>query len=60
VADPITQDEGAAHETTERLVSAATLMALDHVPAGPVVVVVLAAVARLVVDPALDEPGLWL
>ena len=53
MADPITQDEGAAHETTERLVSAATLMALDHVPAGPVVVVVVAAVARVVVDPAL-------
>jgi hypothetical protein len=37
--------EGAVHVTTERSVLAATLMALDHVPAGPVVVVVVGAVA---------------
>jgi hypothetical protein len=45
--------EGAAHVTTDRLVLAATLMALDHVPAGPVVVVVDGAVARVVVGAAL-------
>ncbi len=37
--------EGAVHVTTERSVLAATVMALDHVPAGPVVVVVVGAVA---------------
>ena len=52
--------DGAVHVTTERLVLAATLMALDHVPAGPVVVVVVGAVARVVVEPALDELGLLL
>jgi len=41
--------EGAVHVTTERFVLAATLMALDHVPAGPVVVVVVGAVALVVV-----------
>jgi hypothetical protein len=44
---------GAVHVTTERLVLAATLTALDHVPAGPVVVVVAGAVARVVVGAAL-------
>jgi hypothetical protein len=61
VLDPITQDEGAAHDTTDRLVLAATVMALDHVPAGPVVVVVVVVVLLplvVVVGPALDEP--WL
>jgi hypothetical protein len=47
------QAEGAVHVTTERSVLAATLMALDHVPAGPVVVVVVGAVARVVVGAAL-------
>ena len=41
--------EGAVHVTMERLVLGAMLMALDQVPAGPVVVdVVVGAVARLV------------
>jgi hypothetical protein len=42
------QAEGAVHVTTERLLLAAMLIALDHVPAGPAVVVV-GAVARVVV-----------
>jgi hypothetical protein len=45
--------EGAVHVTTERLVLAAMLMALDHVPAGPAVVVVVGAVARVVGGAAL-------
>jgi hypothetical protein len=55
----MTQLSGAAQDTTERSVLAATLMALDHEPAGPVVVVVV-GVGRLVllVVGALDEPGL--
>ncbi len=56
----MTHDEGAAHETTERLVLAATRIALDHVPAGPVVVVVVARVAVVFVVGALDDPGVWL
>jgi len=51
----MTHEEGAGHDTTERLVSAATRIALDHVPAGPTVVVV---VARVVVVGALEDfPG---
>jgi hypothetical protein len=55
VVEPITHEEGAEHVTTERSVSAATLIALDHAPAGPTVVVVA---ARVVVVAALDFPGL--
>jgi hypothetical protein len=42
--------------TTERFVLAATRIALDHVPDGPVVVVV-ARVAVVFVVGALDDPG---
>jgi hypothetical protein len=54
--------EGAVHVTTERSVLGATLMALDHVPTGPTVVVVVDALARVVVEPAPDAfgPLLWL
>ena len=51
---------GAVHVTTERFVLGATLMALDHVPAGLGVVVVVDAVARVVVEPAPDAFGLLL
>jgi hypothetical protein len=50
-------DEGAVHVTTERLVLAAMLIALDHVPAGPVVVVVVGAAA---VAPVVGAVVLWL
>ena len=50
-------DDGAAHVTTERFVCAATEIALDHVPAGPVVVVVVARVVVVFVVGALDDPG---
>jgi hypothetical protein len=56
VVDPVMHAEGAVHVTTERLVLGATLMALDHVPAGPVVVVVGAA-ARVVDVAASDALG---
>ena len=55
----MTQLSGAAQDTTERSASAATLMAFDHEPAGPAVVVVVGRLVLLVVG-ALDEPGLWL
>jgi hypothetical protein len=53
----MTQEDGAAHDTTERSVFAATLIALDHVPAGPAVVVVVGAVGVVFVVGALDDPG---
>jgi hypothetical protein len=53
-------DEGTAHVTTERFALAATRIALDHVPDGPVVVVVVARVAVVLVVGALDDPGVWL
>jgi hypothetical protein len=50
---------GAVHVTTERSVLGAICMALDHLPAGVVVVVVVGAdaVARVVVEPAPDVFG---
>jgi hypothetical protein len=54
VVDPMTQENGAAHDTTDRSVFAATWIALDHVPAGPAVVVVVGVV---LVGGALDDPG---
>jgi hypothetical protein len=55
------QDEGAVHVTTERSVFAAMRIGLDHVPAGPAVVVVA---GRMVVvdalDDAPDDVGFWL
>jgi hypothetical protein len=58
VLDPMTQVSGAGHDTTERSALAATLIALDQVPAGPdvVVVVALAWVVVVVVVGALDDP----
>jgi len=53
----MTQVEGTGHETTERFVWAATAIALDHVPAGPAVVVVVARVVVVFVVGALDDPG---
>jgi hypothetical protein len=53
----MTHEDGAAHVTTDRSVLAATLISLDHVPAGPTVVVV-AAWAVVGVVGALDLPGL--
>ena len=49
--------EGAVHVTTERFVLAATRIALDHVPVGPAVVVVVARVVVVFVVGALDDPG---
>ncbi len=63
MAEPITQENGAGHETTERSVLAATFIGLDHVPAGPVVVVVLGTAAVVVLAPDDDDDdgfGLWL
>jgi hypothetical protein len=56
----MTQDEGAAHDTTERLVLGATMIGLDQLPAGPVVVVVVVWMEVAVVElvAALDELGL--
>jgi hypothetical protein len=51
----MTHVNAAGHDTTERLASGATLIAFDHVPAGPVVVVVDGAVALVVVVLALDD-----
>jgi hypothetical protein len=51
------QAEGAVHVTTERFVLAATRIALDHVPVGPAVVVVVARVVVVFVVGALDDPG---
>jgi hypothetical protein len=59
VVDPMTHVNAAGHDTTDRSVLAATLIALDHVPAGPAVVDVVACGAVVVVG-ALDDPGLWL
>src|ERR1700734_1115612 len=56
----MTQEEGAGHDTTERLVLAATRIALDHEPAGPAVVVVVAWVVVVFVVGALDDPGVLL
>jgi hypothetical protein len=56
----MTHAEGAVHVTTERFVLGATLMAFDHVPAGPVVVVVVGAVARVVDVAASDALGVLL
>jgi hypothetical protein len=53
----MTQENGAAHDTTDRSVFAATWIALDHVPAGPAVVVVVGAVGVVLVVGALDDPG---
>jgi hypothetical protein len=53
----MTHVSGAGHDTTERSVSAATRIALDHDPAGPAVVVVAGARVVVVVG-ALDDPGL--
>ena len=53
----MTHDEGAVHVTTERFASAATRIALDHVPDGPAVVVVVARVVVVFVVGALDDPG---
>jgi hypothetical protein len=52
--------EGAAQVTTERFVLAAMLIALDQVPAGPVVVVVVGAVGRVVDVAASDALGVLL
>ena len=52
----MTQEEGAGHDTTERSAPAATRIALDHVPAGPAVVVVVARVVVVFVVGALDDP----
>ncbi len=60
LVEPMTQEKGAGHDTTERLAFAATWMALDHVPAGPAVVVVVARVVVVFVVGALDDPGDWL
>ena len=59
MVDPITQESGAGHDTTESSVLAATLIAFDHDPAGPAVVVVVECVVLVVVG-ALDDPGLLL
>src|SRR5580658_7351031 len=56
VVEPMTQEKGAGHDTTERFALAATLIALDHVPAGPAVVVVVARVVVVFVVGALDDP----
>jgi hypothetical protein len=56
----MTHAEGAVHVTTERFVLGAALMAFDHVPAGPVVVVVVGAVARVVDVAASDALGVLL
>jgi hypothetical protein len=53
----MTQEDGAGHDTTERFVLAPTCIALDHVPAGPAVVVVVARVLVVFVVGALDDPG---
>jgi hypothetical protein len=53
----MTQEDGAGHVTTERFVLAAMGIALDHAPAGPVVVVVVARVVVVLVVGALDDPG---
>ena len=62
MVEPTTHEEGAEHVTTARLVPAATLIALDHAPAGPTVVVVVVVVVEaargvVVVVAALDFPG---
>jgi hypothetical protein len=54
-------DAAAAHVTTERFVFGAMTIALDQLPAGPAVVVVVARVVGVVfMVGALDEPGVWL
>src|ERR1700722_13246643 len=60
VVEPITHEKGTGHDTTERFEFAATLIALDHVPAGPAVVVVVARVVVVFAVGALDDPGDWL
>jgi hypothetical protein len=50
----MTHEEGTGHETTERSALAAIGIALDHVPAGPTVVVVVARVVLVV--GTLDDP----
>ena len=59
MVDPITHEAGAGHDTTERFVPAATLIALDQLPAGPAVVVVVACAVVVVVG-ALEDPDVWL
>ena len=58
VVDPITHVSATGHDTTDRSVLAAIEIGLDHAPAGPAVVVVVAWV--VVVVGALDVVGLLL
>jgi hypothetical protein len=51
----MTHDNCAGQDTTERLAFGPTLIALDQVPAGPVVVVVVGTALVVVVVLALDD-----